>query len=138
VTRFAGYAALFDRADRSGDVIRSGAFGPRPRPVALCWEHGAVAGTIEALGENAIGLWVTGICDRPVWPGLGLSIGFRVQAARRLAIGRELIALELVEVSLVRLPMQPLARVARVAADPRLTPPPTPEAPTARRVEWTR
>jgi phage head maturation protease len=25
--RFAGYAALFDKADRGGDVIRRGAFG---------------------------------------------------------------------------------------------------------------
>lgn len=118
MTRFAGYAALFDRADRSGDVIRAGAFGPRPAPVPLCWEHGAVAGTIEALAVNAAGLWVVGRCTRPIWPGLGLSIGFRIGAARRLAIGRELLALDLVEVSLVRLPMQPLARVTHVDGAP--------------------
>ena len=58
--RFAGYAAIFDRVDRGGEVVRPGARRRR------CW--------------------------RP----------------------RELLALELVEVSLVTHPMQPLARVIGV------------------------
>ena len=43
----------------------------------------------------------------------GLSFGYRVKAARpdRLRGVRELAAVELVEVSLVTFPMQPLARV---------------------------
>jgi len=38
VIRFAGYAALFDRVDRAGDVIRRGAFA-RAGPVPLLWQH---------------------------------------------------------------------------------------------------
>jgi phage head maturation protease len=51
---------------------------------------------------------------RTVAPGLGMSIGYRVRAARDLPQGRELLDLDLIEVSLVRLPMQPLARVIAV------------------------
>jgi phage head maturation protease len=43
----------------------------------------------------------------------GLSFGYRVRAARG-AGPRELLALELVEVSVVTHPMQPLARVVKV------------------------
>ena len=32
--RFAGYASVFDHADRSGDVVRRGAFA-RARPVSV-------------------------------------------------------------------------------------------------------
>ncbi len=37
--RFAGYAALFDRVDRGGDVIRRGAFAGVAAPVPLYWQH---------------------------------------------------------------------------------------------------
>lgn len=37
--RFAGYAAVFDRVDRGGDVVRAGAFGA-PGAVPLLWQHG--------------------------------------------------------------------------------------------------
>ena len=111
--RFAGYAAVFDRADRSGDVIRRGAFGA-VGSVPLYWQHDPrrVAGVIEAIGEDAKGLRVIGRA-RGVVTGMGLSFGYRV---RRSAGGarRELLGLELVEVSLVRTPMQPLARVHAV------------------------
>ncbi|WP_327785500.1 hypothetical protein [Sphingomonas changnyeongensis] len=45
---------------------------------------------------------------------MGLSIGYRVRAARRSAAARELIDLALMEVSLVHLPMQAWARVIAV------------------------
>jgi HK97 family phage prohead protease len=113
VERFAGYAAVFDRADRSGDVIRPGAFGG-VGPVPLYWQHGprGVAGVIEAIGEDAKGLRVIGRATG-VAPGMGLSFGYRV---RRMSgrTNRQLEALDLVEVSLVRTPMQPLARVHAV------------------------
>lgn len=115
MTRLEGYAAIFDRADRGGDVVRAGAFGGAPRQVPLLWEHRARVGTVEALREDARGLRIVARADRPVRPGMGLSIGYRVRAARAGARGgRELIDLELVEVSLVRLPMQPFARVTMV------------------------
>jgi HK97 family phage prohead protease len=115
VTRFAGYAAVFDRADRGGDVVRAGAFRAAPAKVPLLWEHGGRVGTVERLEEDAQGLRVVARCDRPVRAGMGLSIGYRVRAARAgTGGGRELIDLDLVEVSLVRLPMQPFARVITV------------------------
>ena len=117
MNRFAGYAALFDRADRSGDVIRAGAFAGASGVVPLLWEHGAPAGSIEWIAEDARGLRVVGRTARPLRPGLGLSIGYRVRAARDLRSGRELLDLDLVEVSLVRLPMQPLARVLAVETE---------------------
>jgi hypothetical protein len=111
--RFAGYAAVFDRVDRGGDVIRGGAFAGAG-PVPLRWEHGAAIGAVEAVAEDARGLRVIGAAARDVATGMGLSIGYRVRAARDLPQGRELIDLQLIEVSLVRFPMQPLARVIAV------------------------
>lgn len=119
MTRFAGYAAVFDRADRSGDVVRAGAFASVPKDVPLLWEHGRRAGSVERIEEDGKGLRVIGRAERPVAPGMGLSIGYRVRAAREARGGRELLDLELVEVSLVRLPMQPLARVIAVEDQPR-------------------
>ncbi|WP_066727152.1 HK97 family phage prohead protease [Sphingomonas pituitosa] len=118
--RFAGYAAVFDREDRGGDVVRPGAFG-RVGPVPLLWQHaGRPVGTIEAIGEDARGLRVIGRVDDARLAALvadgavaGLSFGYRVAAARRGRV-RELTALQLIEVSLVAEPMQPLARVHAV------------------------
>jgi HK97 family phage prohead protease len=119
--RFAGYAAVFDRVDRGGDIVRSGAFGA-PAPVPLLWQHGgAPVGVIERVGEDKRGLRVIGRVDdarlaRLVRSGAidGLSFGYRVKAARHGRV-RELVALDLVEVSLVAQPMQPLARVHAMA-----------------------
>lgn len=119
--RVAGYAAVFDRVDRGGDVVRRGAFA-RAAAVPLMWQHrGAPVGTIERIGEDATGLRVVARVEHPAAMSLvrsgalrGLSVGYRVRAGRRHAQGRELTALELVEVSLVAQPMQPLATVLRV------------------------
>nr|WP_236660024.1 HK97 family phage prohead protease [Sphingopyxis lutea] len=123
--RFAGYASVFDRVDRGGDVVRAGAFAAslrEARAVPLLWQHrpGAVIGAIEALAEDARGLRVVARVTHPTAARLvargaltGLSFGYRVRAARG-ARPRELLALDLVEVSLVAMPMQPLARVVGV------------------------
>ncbi|MES2289926.1 MAG: HK97 family phage prohead protease [Pseudomonadota bacterium] len=112
MTRFAGYAALFDRVDRGGDVIRRGAFTGVAAPVPLYWQHDPrrPVGVVDSIAEDARGLRVIGRTHAPVAAGTGLSFGYRVKAARLGAV-RELARLELVEVSLVRSPMQPLARV---------------------------
>jgi len=117
--RFAGYAALFDRVDRGGDVVRRGAFARAVRKgaVPLLLEHRPEAriGRVESLSEDRRGLRVIARVERgAVREGLGLSFGYRVRASRGAA-PRELLDLELVEVSLVRTPMQPGARVHRVA-----------------------
>lgn len=120
--RFAGYAAVFDRVDRGGDVVRAGAIRV-PRDVPLLWQHrGAPVGRIESVAADAKGLRVIGSVDDPHLAALveakaidGLSFGYRVRTATTGRV-RELTDLDLVEISLVARPMQPLARVHAVAA----------------------
>ncbi len=116
--RFAGYAAVFDRVDRGGDVVRRGAFaGSLDNVVPLLWQHDRTRpiGKVEMLAEDAKGLRVIGQVDDAslVSAGSGLSFGYRIKAMR-YGTKRELMALELVEVSVVKVPMQPLARVHAV------------------------
>ena len=128
--RFAGYAAVFDRADRGGDVVRAGAFARSLKrgvgAVPLLWQHdaGRPVGRIEYLKEDKRGLRVIArlsesAAGREAAALLkdgavsGLSFGYRVRAASGEA-PRELRDLDLVEVSLVTLPMQPRARVHAV------------------------
>lgn len=120
--RFAGYAALFDRPDRGGDVIRAGAFAGASNAVPLLREHqGAPVGVIERLASDARGLRVIGRIDEPATVAAvrsgalaGLSFGYRALAARQ-GRWRELSRVALIEVSLVARPMQPLARVHALA-----------------------
>lgn len=118
--RFAGYAAVFDRVDRGGDVVRAGAFG-QVGPVPLLWQHrGIPVGVVEHAEPDDKGLRVIARVDDARLAELvrsgavdGLSFGYRVRAAERGAV-RALTALDLVEISLVAQPMQPLARVIAV------------------------
>lgn len=117
--RFAGYAALFDRVDRGGDVVRRGAFVRSLRQnggkVPLLIEHrGRRVGRIERIAEDEKGLRVIGQLTAEMTPPRGLSFGYRVRRARAGDI-RELLELELIEVSLVARPMQPGARVHKLA-----------------------
>lgn len=129
MTRFAGYAAIFDKPDRGGDVVRAGAFArslKRPADVPLLWQHAPARpiGRVEYLKEDRRGLRVIGrlsdgAAGREAAALLkegavrGLSFGYRVRAAAGEG-PRELTELELVEISLVTLPMQPKARVHAV------------------------
>lgn len=132
--RFAGYAAVFDRIDRGGDIVLPGAFARSLAgrdPVPLLWQHrhGAVIGKIEHLSEDRRGLRVIArLADndegrraaRLLEAGRngGLSFGYRVRAARADGGRRELVDLDLIEVSLVANPMQPKARVHAVETQP--------------------
>ena len=122
--RFAGYAAVFDRPDSGGDVVRKGAFAEalgRIGEVPLLLQHkGQPVGRIEHLSEDRRGLRVIarvedGRVGEMVRRGMrGLSFGYRVREADAVGGVRELRALDLVEVSLVARPMQKLARVHAV------------------------
>lgn len=132
--RFAGYAALFDRVDRGGDVIRAGAFARAVAKgaagVPLLWQHepGKPIGRIERIAEDKRGLRVIGRLSARSAAGReaaalladgavrGLSFGYRVRRSTP-GTNRELTDLDLVEVSLVTFPMQPAARVHAVAMD---------------------
>ena len=120
-----GYAALFGAADLSGDVVRAGAFARSLRagavPMLLQHRSGAIAGRWTRLVEDGRGLFVRGLIDgaaasRAIQSGLsGLSIGFRARLWKpRPEGGRDLIDIDLVEISLVAAPMQPLARFTQL------------------------
>lgn len=122
--RLAGYASVFGRPDRGGDVVLPGAFAEAAAPLPLLWQHQPhePIGFVEALAEDDHGLRITA---RIVGRGRGaqaaalvragaldgLSFGYRVKAASPARNGRRLERLELVEVSLVTFPMQREARV---------------------------
>lgn len=118
--RFAGYAAIFGRADRGGDVVLPGALVATGK-VPLLWQHrGRPIGAVEWLGEDARGLRVIGRIEAPEAARLvragaidGLSFGYRARAVRQGA-WRTIAAAELIEVSVVAQPMQVLARIHAV------------------------
>lgn len=126
---------MFGRRDRGGDVIAAGAFAESLRrrlgageALPLLWQHDPAQpiGTIERVEEDARGLRVIGRLETRgrvaaraaelMRAGAldGLSFGYRVVASQA-GPPRRLEALDIVEVSLVAHPMQPLARVHAVA-----------------------
>lgn len=122
-----GLASVFLETDASGDRVRPGAFAASlrsNRPVAMLWRHrhGAEAGRWLRVREQGRGLEVRGLVEgatpfgrlarQAVREGLnGLSIGFRPRRWRyRPDGGRDLIEVDLVEISLVSHPMAPSAR----------------------------
>lgn len=128
--RFAGYAALFDIADAGRDTIRRGAFtrtlSARSSPLPLYWQHrpDQPIGFIEQAAEDSRGLRIIARIDRPdsrpaklLEQGQvnGLSFGFRARSARQTHSGRELLEIDLFEVSLVTHPLQHAARVHLVS-----------------------
>jgi uncharacterized protein len=116
-TRFAGYAAIFNVADKGGDIIRKGAFRSAKAGMPLFWQHDPARriGTITKISEDHHGLRIIAEIDNsaaaaPVRAGSGLSFGYRVRGMNK-GTYRELRDLDLIEVSVVTNPMQPLARV---------------------------
>ena len=131
-----GYAALFGVGDLMRDVVRAGAFRAsltsRRDALPMLVEHQAraLAGYWREVKEDARGLFVRGEI-RSELPGAaramrliahggdGLSIGFVTVTAHESPSGRVLEEVDLLEVSLVTQPMQPLARFAPVRAQVR-------------------
>jgi len=126
LVRFAGYAGLFDIPDADQDTIRRGAFtatlAKRTAPIPLLWQHrpDQPIGEIESISEDAKGLRVVARIDRTNSRAAsmllaqqvnGLSFGYRAKEARHSNAGRELIAVDLFEISLVTHPLQNGARV---------------------------
>lgn len=124
--KFAGYAGLFDIADADRDIIRKGAFretlNSRNGPLPLLWQHrpdqqiGSIShieedakglriiAQIEQLGSRAADMLLRGSVS-------GLSFGYRARASGMHSTGRELLAIDLFEISLVTHPLQHGARV---------------------------
>lgn len=125
-----GYAALFGAEDLVGDAVRAGAFARSLRrggvPMLVHHRSGAIAGRWVRLIEDGRGLFVRGLVESKTACALiaggldGLSIGFRPRLYRpRIGAGRELIEIDLVEISLVAEPMQPAARFTAATAPAR-------------------
>jgi len=122
--KLAGYAAVFNWQDRGGDIIEPGAFAATLAHsggfVPLLWQHDPLrpVGRVVHAAEDRRGLRVIaelearGDAVRALRSGAvtGLSFGYRVAASQGQR-PRRLQVLDLVEVSLVTCPMQPLARV---------------------------
>ncbi|MEM9312461.1 MAG: HK97 family phage prohead protease [Pseudomonadota bacterium] len=128
--RFAGYAGLFDIPDADRDTIRRGAFATtltqRQLPLPLLWQHrpDQPIGVIESVAEDSRGLRVVARIDQAESRAAhllkagkvsGLSFGYRAREARTSKAGRELLGVDLFEVSLVTHPLQYGARVHLVA-----------------------
>ena len=127
--RVAGYAALFGIPDADRDTILPGAFAAtlagRSARLPLYWQHRPTQriGWIETAREDARGLRVIASLDPGTRPAAllgsgevsGLSFGYRARDFRLTPQGRELRAVELLEVSLVTHPLQYGARVHLVS-----------------------
>lgn len=121
-----GLASVFGTVDRGGDVVRKGAFKSARPPIPMLASHDQadVVGVWDALEEVAEGLRVKGRLlvkevarAREVLALIkegamtGLSIGYVTRKSARTTNGRDLLDVELLEVSVVAVPMHPGARI---------------------------
>ncbi len=132
---FEGYASLFGKRDQQGDVVMAGAFAQSLRTkgaenIRMLFQHNPAepVGTWVELLEKPRGLWVRGRLNLKVQRGRellallesggldGLSIGFKTVRARndRVSGTRQLLHVDLWEISLVTFPMLDGARVSTV------------------------
>lgn len=131
--RIEGYASRFKEVDQGGDQVMPGAYGAalerlaqQGRRVKMLWQHDPAQpiGVWDTLNEDQTGLYVSGRILTETRQGAeaaaliaagaidGLSIGYRTtKSARSETGGRQLLELDLWEVSLVTFPMLPSARV---------------------------
>ena len=129
VVSMTGYVSRFDSPDRGGDIVRPQAFLGLPANVPLLWQHDPARpiGRVLSLQEDRVGLKMVAAVSAECRDGLdalallrsgaidGLSFGYRVKSSRpRPGGGRELLKLDLVECSVVTLPMHRDARVETI------------------------
>ena len=130
--RISGYASLFGQADMSGDVVQRGAFAASllsmndRLPMLFGHETAEPIGVWDRLFEDRTGLFVSGRIiggnsraeriARLIREGAlsGLSIGYRAKRASRNGRGRNLLELDLWEVSVVAFPMLRAARITQI------------------------
>ena len=133
---FEGYASVFNIIDSQRDRVHPGAFKAslknRDKPVQLLWQHqwDKPVGVITSLFEDQRGLYVKGKLLMEVAQAReahtlmkagvvrGLSIGYSVKRSRRnIDSGvRELLELNLWEISLVTQPANEAAQVTIIKA----------------------
>ena len=120
--RISGYASRFDERDAGGDVVRRGAFAAslleRRGPLPMLSDHQRRIGRWTRAVEDETGLRVEGDVEDPAVIRLiragkvdGLSIGFRTRRARGTKGRRDLLDIDLREVSVVAFPLLGSARI---------------------------
>lgn len=131
--RISGYASVFNQADLSGDIVRRGAFsasllsaGTRVVPMLLAHDTSAPIGVWDRVTEDRKGLFVSGLImlgearadrtARMITKGAisGLSIGYKPVRINQTQSARELLELDLWEVSVVAFPMLRVARITQI------------------------
>lgn len=120
-----GNAWPFNEPDSVGDVITKGAFSTIAADLPMLFGHNPndLIGTWSETSETADGLVVKGQLhmDQPRARSVlsmiksnlisGLSIGFRTKASSRQGRNRVITSLDLAEISVVRNPSHPRARI---------------------------
>ena len=137
---FQGYGSVFNAVDLVGDTVLPGAYTETlPKFVRdgfIAWGHdwdNPVA-TVDAAREDERGLWIEAsfhshpdaqrvrtLAAERLARGktMGLSIGFQAKDWKTRSDGiRELLAIELMETSLVTFPAEPNAQVTAVKGEP--------------------
>ena len=126
-----GYASRFGERDAGGDVVRRGAFAAslleRTGPIPMLSDHQRPIGQWTRAVEDDTGLRVEGEVTDPAVRRLiragkarGLSIGFRTRRARGHPGRRELLDIDLREVSVVAFPLLGSARIQSFDDTPQL------------------
>ena len=134
---FTGYGSVFGIEDKGGDIVAVGAFGETlaaakaaGRLPAMLWQHRQAEpiGVYTSMEEDSVGLKVSGRLALKTARGAeayelmkmgalsGLSIGYRVRddSFDRVTGVRTIKKADLVELSLVTLPMNDSARISAV------------------------
>lgn len=136
---FTGYGSVFNVTDRGGDIVAAGAFSETlteqkkaGRLPVMLWQHNMrePIGVYTSMEEDSVGLKVEGKLALKTARGAeayellkmgaisGLSIGYRVRddSYDRVTGVRTIKKADLVELSLVTMPMNDSARISAVKA----------------------
>lgn len=117
-----GYASRFNQRDAGGDRVKRGAFAAsllsRTGLVPMLSDHQKPVGRWTRMVEDETGLYVEGEVTDAALSKLimrgrisGLSIGYRTRRSRDRPGQRDLLDVDLREVSVVAFPMLPSARI---------------------------
>ena len=126
--RISGYASRFAQRDAGGDTVHRGAFAAsllsQRGTIPMLSDHQRQVGTWHRAVEDDRGLYVEGEVSDPALRRLirsgrvnGLSIGYRTRRSRDGPGRRDLLDLDLKEISVVAFPMLGSARIDRIDDD---------------------
>ncbi|MGJ8561086.1 MAG: HK97 family phage prohead protease [Litorimonas sp.] len=126
--RIKGYASRFNERDAGGDRVQAGAFAAsllsQARALPMLSDHQRQVGIWHRAIEDKNGLYVEGEVVDPALRRLirsgrisGLSIGYRTRRSRDGPGQRDLLELDLKEISVVAFPMLGSARIETIDDD---------------------